>query len=61
MAEIVYVKEYQPSSATLKIGGDPIYRESRENELIRVLAPVAPNFLLIVLLGGFAAWLVMTE
>ncbi|MCJ7635795.1 hypothetical protein MUP77_25815 [Candidatus Bathyarchaeota archaeon] len=48
MPEVVYVDEYQPSSASLKIGQDPIYKGSSESETIRVAVPAVPVLALIL-------------
>lgn len=56
MAQIVYVNEYQSSSATLEIGNDPIYRQSRGDEHIRVGAPLPTWVILIPLLGAVLWW-----
>lgn len=56
MAQVVYVKEYQPSSATLRIGGDPIYRESMKVEYLTVGAPF-PSWLILPI--GVLLWLLV--
>ena len=50
---VVYVNEYQPSSATLKLG-DPIYTASKEKEKIQVgkLAPSPISYLIPLIVVG---------
>lgn len=48
MPNIVYVNEYQPSSVTLSIGGDPIYKQSNKAEVIRVAVTPIPAIALIL-------------
>jgi hypothetical protein len=61
--QVIYVNEYQPSSATLKIGGDPIYKVSGDDEKIRVGKVAVPSPLLVAIpllaIGGIIAvyWL----
>ena len=52
MPEVIYVDEYQPSSAFLRIGQDPIYRESGESETIRVATPAMPILAVVGLVAG---------
>jgi len=46
--QIVYVDEYQPSSASLTLQ-DPIYKISQDNERIRVGKLAAPSPALIII------------
>lgn len=57
MSQIIYVDEYEPSSASLEVGQDPIYKVSAESEQIRVRALQAPmNYVgPILLIGSLAA------
>lgn len=50
--KIIYVNEYQPSSAKLQINQDPIYSRSLEQERIRVGTPLSsmPIFLVAIAL-----------
>jgi len=57
MVQIVYVKEYQPSSAALQLG-DPIYGRSVDDEHIRI---GAPNWLILIPFVGLFLWLVTRE
>lgn len=52
MVEIVYINEYQPSSATLKLSNNPIYKDSQETEKITVGVPISLWFLLPLLVGA---------
>lgn len=58
MTQVVYVKEYRESSAAIRLG-DPIYKQSRDDERIRI--GVAPNWLLLVPIIGLALWLVIEK
>lgn len=52
MTNIIYVNEYQPSSAHIKLGDKPIYRQSSESEIIRVTTPTTPILAVIGLITG---------
>jgi hypothetical protein len=48
---VVYVDEYQPSQAYVRLGQDPIYKTSADDERIRIrrLAVPSPIGILIIL------------
>jgi len=48
---VVYVDEYEPSSAQVRLGQDPFYKTSRDDERIRIrrLAVPSPIGILIIL------------
>jgi len=62
--QVVYVNEYQPSSASLKID-DPIYKVSSDDEKIRVGKIAVPSPLLfaipIITVGGIIALYYLTK
>lgn len=57
MPNIVYIDEYQPSSASLQLGKDPVYQVSKDSEQIRVgKLEITPTMILvpIAVVGGIA-------
>ena len=55
MSQIIYVDEYESSSASLEVGQDSIYKVSAESERIRVRALQAHNYVAPILLVGSLA------
>jgi len=49
---VVYVDEYQPSSAYLRLGQDPIYKTSRDDERIWIRRLVVPSPIGILIVFG---------
>lgn len=49
---VVYVDEYQPSSARLLLGQDPIYKTSKDDERIRIRRLAAPSPIGILIIFG---------
>lgn len=48
MPNIIYVDEYQPSSASLQLGKDPVYQVSQDSEQIRVgKLEISPTMILV--------------
>ena len=60
MTQVIYVKEYQPSSATLSLAEDPIYKQSLDDEHIMVGAPL-PNWIIFIPIVGALLWLMSQD
>jgi len=50
------VNEYQPSSATLRLGGDSIYKQSGGQEQIRVGEPVSWLWIVPLVVAAGLVW-----